>query len=167
MELQDNLLSGVYFQLADLLETASREAQEKETVKKRRKITAEPPPRIDSAAPLTPLTHAIPLDSFSNTSAIPESDHSTTFTSNPPRYPNSFETPQKKREFSGSSMGQRSTETTPKKWIRSEAKVQSLLNTFVNTLVHKLWFGNIEMPWVQGRYMFMTYSELSYSLVFR
>ena len=143
------------------------EAQEKETLKKRRKITVEPSPRIDSAAPLTPLTHAITLGSFSNTSAIPESDHSTIFTSNPSRYPNSFETPQKKREFSGSSMGQHSTETTPKKWIHPEAKVQSLLNTFVNTLVHKLWFGNIEMPWVKGRYMFMTYSELSYSLVFR
>ena len=56
-------------------------------------------------------------------------------------------------------MGQKSTETTPTKWTQPEAKVQGLLNSFVKALINGLWYGNIDMPWVKGRYMYMTYSE--------
>ena len=155
--LRGNLLREFYLELADILEISSQEAQDKERIKRKRKTAAESPPRTPpSIFPIIPPTN-IPI--------VSELDCPTTSMADRARYPTNFTTPQKKRDLSGSSMGQKSTETTPTKWTHPETKVQSLLNTFVKALVNGLWDGNIKMPWVTGRYMYLTYSEYSLHVI--
>ena len=77
-----------------------------------------------------------------------------------PRFPTSFETPQtNKRNISETSFGSRSTESTPKKLIQAEAKVQSLQNAFVNDIINTLWDGWVKLYWVKGRRMRLQYAE--------
>jgi hypothetical protein len=64
-----------------------------------------------------------------------------------------------KRNFSDTSFGTVSAETTPVKLKKPEAYVQSLQNTFVNTIVLELWYGQIDVPWAKGRHMFLTYDK--------
>ena len=67
--------------------------------------------------------------------------------------------PTNKRKISNTSFGTRSTETTPTKLLQPEAKVQSLQNTFVKIIINTLWLGKVDVPWVKGRHMFLTYTE--------
>ena len=67
--------------------------------------------------------------------------------------------PTNKRKISNTSFGTRSTETTPTKLLQPEAKVQSLQNTFVKIIINSLWLGKVDIPWVKGRHMFLTYTE--------
>ena len=164
IRLGSNLLQEFFLALTDILETGSQEAHERERLKRRRKTAHYPPDPVTPVIPTSPprTTPIIPSD----VSVMTESNSLSTQNPDTPRYPTSFDTPQKKRDLSGSSMGQRSTETTPRKWTHSEAKVQALLNAFVKTLVNGLWYGNIDMPWVKGRYMYMTYNESSSYVMF-
>ena len=141
-----------------MLETGSQEAHERESLKRRRKTVLNSPDHVNPANPTSP-PRTSPIVPSTIVSVGEESDSHSTQISNTPRYSTGFETPQKKRDLSGSSVGQQSTETTPIKWTQPETKVQTLLNTFVKTLVNGLWYGNIDMPWVKGRYMYMTYNE--------
>jgi hypothetical protein len=161
--LRGNLLREFFLELAHILEISSQEAQDKERMKRRRKTGAERPPPTESILPPTP-PRIVPMIAPVDVPVVSQSDYPTMSMA---RYPTNFETPHKKRDLSGSSMGQLSTETTPTKWTHPEAKVQSLLNTFVKALVNGLWDGNIEMPWVTGRYMYLTYNEYSLYVYFR
>ena len=154
--LRGNLLREFFLELADILQVSSQEAQDKERMKRRKTATENPNP-LQSTLPPKPPRVFPPAD----VSVVSESDCPTTSIPDSARYPTNFETPHKKRDVSGSSMGQQSTETTPTKWTHPETKVQSLLNTFVKALVNGLWDGNIRMPWVTGRYMYLTYNECS------
>lgn len=73
--------------------------------------------------------------------------------STPPRtqreHPKSYDTPANKRKFSETSLATRSTETTPTKLVQPEAKVQSLQNKFVDSIINHLWFGKVDEPWVK------------------
>ena len=143
--------------LVDLLETDSKESQELDAKKNRKQgLYAEPNSIPSPTSPAQPSTLSTPPLSTTTTTTT------TTMTSyNRPHLPTSFETPDHKRKISQTSFGTRSTETTPNKLVHAEAKVQSLQNTFVNTIIDKLWFGKIIIPWVQGRNMFLTYTEFS------
>jgi hypothetical protein len=75
------------------------------------------------------------------------------------RFPSSFETLDNKRKISETSFGTRSTESTPNKLVQAEAKFQSLQNILVETIIDRLWSGQIDIPWIQGRHMFLSYTE--------
>lgn len=132
-----NPLRNFMLSLVNLLETDSQEAHERDVEKRKQATTirASDEPISDSTTqPTTPP--------YSRT-----------------RVPNSFETPDNKRKISETSFGTRTTESTPNKLVHAEAKVQSLQNTFVQTIINELWFGKIVIPWAQGRHMFLTYAE--------
>ena len=139
--LQDLMLG-----LVDLLETDSEESQLMEKEK-----TSRSPKKICS-----PTSVSAPNErstSIYNQPSTPPYSHS--------RFPQSYDTLDNKRKISDTSFGTGSTETTPTKLVHPEAKVQSLQNTFVKTMINKLWLGNIDVPWAKGRHMFLTYSEFS------
>lgn len=142
MKLDENQLQYVMLSLVDLLETDSKEAQELERVKGKQTANVTYTSTFDRDSP-----------------ALSSSSHPENNPYTHPRFPISFETPDNKRKISDTSFGTRSTESTPNKLCHPEAKVQSLQNAFVNTIITKLWSGRIDIPWAQGRHMFLTYSE--------
>ena len=75
------------------------------------------------------------------------------------RHQASSTTPDHKRKISETSLADHSTETTPQKLVQPEAKVQSLQNKFVDIILNKIWRGQIDISWAQGRRMFMSYAE--------
>jgi hypothetical protein len=125
--------------IVDLLETDSEESQSREKEKGTMTPTIIYSPMSDSQ-----------LDRGSSTSSTSPTQ---------PRYPSTYVTPTTKRKISDTSFETHSTETTPTKLVQPEAKVQSLQNTFVNTIINKLWYGKIDIPWARGRHMFLTYTE--------
>jgi hypothetical protein len=138
----DNPFLSLILRLVDLLETDSKESQELVTEKGKKVAT---------------VTYSV-----ATTTSTEPAESSTTQA----RFPSSFETPNNKRKISETSFGTRSTETTPNKLVHPEAKVQSLQNTFVNTVIDKLWIGKIGIPWAQGRRMFLTYTEFLILVVY-
>jgi hypothetical protein len=157
-----NLFHDLYMLLADIQETDSQESQERDKFKRQKSmandhpLSATPIPVPSTSTPpinITPSSSESPFTKISRPSTPPYDQ---------PRYPTNIETPANKRNFSDTSFGNRSTETTPKKLSQLEAKVQSLQNTFVTTMINKLWLGSIDMPWVKGRRMFMTYAPYFY-----
>lgn len=132
--LQDFLLC-----LVDFLETESEEFQslEKEKGALSLVVAYAPPPDVESSSSVLPFTP-------------PYSQ---------PRFPQSYDTVGNKRKLSETSFGTRSTETTPIKLVHPEAKVQSLQNTFVKSIINKLWLGKVGIPWARGRHIFLTYTE--------
>ncbi len=123
--------------LVSLLETQSKESQgDAEKGKIRMSTTSVPIEQQNtlSSRPITP----------------PYTQH---------HLPTTFKTPDIKRKISETSFGTHSTESTPNKLVHVEAKVQSLQTKFVDTIVNNLWSGKIDIPWVQGRHMFLTYTE--------
>jgi len=135
-KLDDNPLQYVLMNLVDLLEADSEESQQRERKKAKVGHTHVPISQPDfDERPVTPQ----------NTQ---------------PRFPISFEgTLDNKRKVSDTSFGSRSTETTPTKLDHPEAKVQSLQDRFVSTIIAKVWWGKIDITWAQGRHMFLTYTE--------
>ena len=126
--------------LVDILETDSEESKSLERSKQRdvassHDIAAEPPgsPCMKSAVHIDPQPTS-------------------------PRYPSSVQITDK-RKVSDTSFGTRSTESTPNRLVHPETKVQSLQNKFVEAIIYWLWDGQIPLPWVNGRHMFLTYSE--------
>jgi hypothetical protein len=150
-----NLFHDFYMLLADIQETDSQESQERDKFK-RKKPTANDPHAL--VATSIPVPHSADVAPSSNEPIVTEISRPSTPPRDQPRYPSNIETPTNKRNVSDTSFGRRSTDTTPKKLSQLEAKVQSLQNTFMTTMVNKLWLGSIDMPWVKGRYMCMTYS---------
>lgn len=153
-----NLFHDFYMLLADMQETDSQESKERDKFK-RQKSTVNDNPLAGTLIPApsssNPRAHITPS---SSESALMKINRPSTPPCDQPRYPTNIGTPTNKRNFSDTSFGNRSTETTPKKLSQLEAKVQSLQNTFVTTMINKLWLGSIDMPWVKGRCMFMTYA---------
>jgi hypothetical protein len=159
LKMYRNLFHDFYMLLEDLQETDSQESQERDKFK-RQKPTAKDP-ALTATSPPAPRTSFHPTDIESppsSDSAVPKISRPSTPPCDQPCYPADIETPTNKRNFSDTSFRSQSTETTLKKLSQLEAKVQSLQNTFVTTMINKLWLGSIDMPWVKGRYMFMTYS---------
>jgi hypothetical protein len=151
-----NLFRDFYMLLTDIQESDSQESLERERFK-RQKSTDDGSPLITTS--LLPHASIPPADvAFLSESDITKSSRPSTPPSEKPRYPASMVTPTNKRNISDTSFGSLSTDTTPKKLSQLEAKIQSLQNTFVTTIINTLWLGNIDMPWVKGRYMFMTYA---------
>ena len=136
----DNPLRNFMLSLVNLLETDSQEAHELDVEKGKGVVVI----RTSDEQPLEPMTQ----------STTPPYTHT--------RFPTSFSTPDAKRKISETSFGTRSTDSTPNKLVQAEAKVQSLQNTFVQTIINELWFGKIVIPWAQGRHMFLTYTEFPY-----
>ena len=143
MEVHKSPLRDLMFSLVNMLETDSEESQTLEKEK-------------GSRAPAV-IYHSIPTTfptqqtSLSQQQSSPLSSH--------PRLPHSYNMPDNKRKISETSFGTRSTETTPTKLVHPEAKVQSLQNKFVDTIINKLWLGKIDVSWAKGRRMFLSYSE--------
>jgi hypothetical protein len=67
-------------------------------------------------------------------------------------------TPQK-RNISDTPFGTRSTETTPTKLIKPETTVQELQNDLVNEIILSVYNGDIPIPWVRGRTLFLSYNS--------
>ena len=147
--LRQNPLQDLMLSLVDLLETDSEEFQFLEKRKTAmalavvRDLESESPPKArDSSASHLPSTP-------------PNSQ---------PHFSKSYTKIDNKRKLSETSFGAQSTETTPVKLTHPEAKVQALQNTFVKTIINRLWFGKIDIPWARGRHMFLTYTEYPLSL---
>jgi len=139
-KLDENPLQDLMLSLVSLLETQSKESQERDTEKgKNPGITPSVSTEKQKALSSRPITPPYTQ----------------------PRLPGGFETPDNKRKISKTSFGTRSTESTPNKLIHAEAKVQSLQTKFVDTIINRLWSGQIDIPWVQGRHMFLTYTKSS------
>lgn len=136
----DNPLRNLMLSLVNLLETDSQESQDLKAEKGKRIATIR---TINASDELTSDTLGRPI-------TPPYTE---------PRFPISFETPDNKPKISETSFGTRSTESTPNKLVHAEAKVQSLQNIFVQTIINELWFGKVVIPWAQGRHMFLTYAE--------
>jgi len=143
IKLAQNPLQQLLLTLADMLHVASNRSQELETEKNKQRLTV--------ISPMMP--RPFPSESSSSSSQSITQPYSSRFSS-------SFETPDRKRKISVTSFGTSSTESTPEKLVHLEAKVQSLQNTFVNTIIYKLWLGPIDITWAKGRHMFLTYTEL-------
>jgi hypothetical protein len=139
-KLDVNPLVSVLSNLVDLLETNSKESQERE--KKMFKIT-----------PSIPSSELDPATSESS------SERPFILQSSQPRFPSSFKTPDSKRKVSDTSFDAKSTETTPRKLDHPEAKVQSLQDEFVKMLIRHLWWRQVDIFWAQGRRMVLTYTE--------
>jgi hypothetical protein len=146
-KLEENPLVSVLSNLADLLETDSEESQKRE----RKKFKITPPSVLSSEPSLEPS----PPTSQSTSERSPQL--------NQPRFPISYATPDKKRKASDRSFDTESTETTPRKLDHPEARVQSLQDDFVKTLIRYLWRGEVNISWARGRRMFLTYNEYSLS----
>ena len=138
-KLDENPLQDLMLSLVSLLETQSKESQERDAEKGKNKVT----------------TTSVSIEQK------PLSSRPVTPACTRPRLPNAIETPDNKRKISETSFGTRSTESTPNKLVHAEAKVQSLQTKFVDSIINKLWSGKIDIPWVQGRHMFLTYTEFS------
>ena len=67
----------------------------------------------------------------------------------------------KKRDFSDGSYGSLSTETTPSKLCHPEQYTQELQNCLMRKLIKHIWLGGVEIPWVQGREMYLDYISLN------
>ena len=130
--------------LVDFLETDSQESQ----------ISEKEKHSTTSRLVYNTLSQSLP-DNQTSSSAV--SPTSTPYTQ--PRLPLSYQTPDNKRKISETSFGTRSTETTPNKLMHPEAKVQSLQNKFVDAIINRLWWGQIDIDWAKGRHMFLTYAE--------
>jgi hypothetical protein len=135
-----NPLASLMLSLVNLLETDSQESQDLAAGKGKRVTTIR-------TISVSDETIAEPLI------------QPTTPPQTQPHFPTSFKTPDSKRKISETSFGTRSTESTPNRLVHAEAKVQSLQNTFVQTIIKALWFDKIVIPWAQGRVMFLTYAE--------
>jgi hypothetical protein len=133
-----NILEPLLLELVDMLDTDTKEHQTREQQKNSQ-------PKA-SSAPAIPSTISGPLHT-------PPPHY--------PRFPQSFETPvNAKRNFSDTSFGTKSTETTPTKLTQPEAHVQSLQNSFVKEIMRRLWSGaQLKVPWAEGRRMFLTYDK--------
>jgi hypothetical protein len=132
-----NILEDLLLELVGMLDTDTKEHQMREQQKNSQpKASAPVIPSTISGPPHTPPPHH-------------------------PRFPQSFKTPvNAKRNFSDTSFGAESTETTPTKLTQPEAHVQSLQNTFVNVIMRRLWSrGQLDVPWAEGRQMFLTYDK--------
>ena len=69
----------------------------------------------------------------------------------------------KKCDFSEGSYGSLSTETTPSKLSHPEQHTQELQNCLMRKLIKHIWLGGAEIPWAQGREMYLDY--ISFDLV--
>jgi len=142
-KLDGNPLQDVMLLLVDFLETDSQESQTSE--KEKRSTTSR---LVYNAS-----SQSLP-DNQTSSSAEPPT--STPYTQ--PRLLLSYQTPDNKRKISETSFGTCSTETTPNKLMHPEAKVQSLQNKFVDAIINRLWWGQIDIGWAKGRHMFLTYA---------
>lgn len=155
----DSPLQDLFLKLVDAMHTDSQESMERmaELRTKPFAIKLERHPLDDLVASDTKLSNASQPDATKiPPGPLPPSDH--------PRYPMEFTTPAKKRNISEtteSTMPSNSTETTPKKMYQPESKVQSLQNKFMETLINKIWKGEVIVPWAQGRKMILSYAESS------
>jgi len=150
-KLYDSPLQDLMLCLVDLLETDSEEIQSLE----KEKAT------MSLAVAYYPISTSISDVESSLPSILPS-----TPPYSQPRFPQSYHAIDSKRKLSETSFGTRSMETTPVKLVQAEAKVQSLQNTFVKTIINKLWLGKVDIPWAKGRHMFLTYTEFSLFLFF-
>ena len=142
-KLDENLLHYVLMRLGDLLETDSEESQERE----RKKFKAVPSPHVGESDSTATSQHP----HLEERPITPEMSQ--------PRFPTSYESMPNKRKVSDTSFGTRSTDTTPAKLDHPEAKVQSLQDSFVHAIISRVWWGRVDIPWVQGRRLFLTYTE--------
>jgi hypothetical protein len=144
-----SILRDLLLELVDMLDTDTKEHQAREQQKNSQHKSSPqkaPTPVISSNTSTPPVISSI--------TSTPPPHH--------PRFPQSFETPANpnKRNFSDTSFGTKSTETTPTKLTQPEAHVQSLQNTFVNIIMRTIWSaGQINIPWAEGRRMFLTYDK--------
>jgi hypothetical protein len=142
-KLDDNPLQYVLMNLVALQEADSEESQERE----RKKFKAAPSHPVGESDSTTPTQH-LHLEERPITPQMSQ-----------PRFPTSYESMPNKRKVSDTSFGTRSTETTPAKLDHPEAKVQSLQDTFVQSIIAKVWWGQVDIAWAQGRLLFLTYTE--------
>lgn len=150
-KLYDSPLQDLILCLVDLLETDSEETQSLEKEKA----------AMSLAVAYDPISASISNVPSSSSSLLPS-----TPPNSQPYFPRSYHAIDNKRKLSETSFGTRSTETTPVKLVHPEAKVQSLQNTFVNTIINKLWLGKVDISWAMGRHMFLSYTEFPLSTFF-
>jgi hypothetical protein len=144
MKLEDSPLEYIMEHLGGLLETDSAESQSREKEKTSKT-------QLEVVLPDNPHGLHHQVSTLDGRPVTPQDTH--------PRLPKSFkQTPGQKRNISDTSFGTRSTETTPTKLVHSEPKVQALMDTFVHTIIRKLWQGKIDIPWAEGRRMFLSYT---------
>lgn len=141
----ENPLQYVLLSLVDLLEIDSEESRERE----KEKVKPLPTALHNTMSTPLPISRAV----FGGPASTPRHAES--------HFTSPFQTPDHKRKISDTSFGSQSTDTTPTKLDQPEAKVQSLQNKFVDAIITKLWFGQIDVGWAEGRHMFLTYSEYS------
>ena len=135
-------LRDLMFCLVAMKNTDSQESQDLEREKRKQARAAVVKPVPESV----PTAQALSLDE-------PSTPRQSLFPAS------SYQTPDHKRKISQASIEEQSTETTPHKLLQPEAKVQSLQDTFVHTIINELWASQVEIPWAKGRHMFMTYTE--------
>lgn len=145
-KVKKNKLKGILLSLVNLLETESKESQEREKEKDKESL------KVISV-------HS----SWPSQQSLSTNERPSTPRDSQPRYPSSIMTPDNKRNVSSSSYGvdDASTENTPIRMVHAEAKVQSLQNKFVDTILDELWLQQIPVPWATGRQMFLTYTAFS------
>lgn len=143
--LYESPLRDLMLGLVDMLEADSEESQSLEREKNS----------------LSQIVYEATSTSLSDSPSLSTTLPSTPQTSKPHFPPSSYQTPDKKRKVSDTSFEIHSTETTPNKLVQPEAKVQALQNTFVKNIINELWMGEIKVPWVKGRHVFLSYTEFS------
>lgn len=151
-KLDGNPLEYLIFSLVSLLETDSEESQQRDKTKKPRYQYDVVSPSPDPSLEYDDHHHHHRHD-FAKRPSTPQ-----------PRRPGAMDPPvtattTTKRKVSDSSFGTKSTENTPTKLVHPEAKVQSLQDIFVSTVLKKLWWGHINVDWAKGRHMILTYAE--------
>jgi hypothetical protein len=142
-KVNENPLQSVFKVLVQIPETESQESQERQKHKFKHTSAAV---HAATTVPVVTVEH----DQNPSSGGRPSTPQSRFAES-------SFETPELKRKISDTSFGLRSTETTPPKLAKPEASVQDLQNKFVETIINKVWRGQIDVPWAQGRKMFLDY----------
>lgn len=115
----ENPLATLVLSLVNLLETDSQESQDLAAEKGKRIMTIRMIGDSDETIAEPMIRPATP----------PHTQ---------PRFPTSFKISDNKRKISEASFGTRSTESIPNKLGHAEAKVQSLQNTFVQTIIKAL-----------------------------
>ena len=78
-----------------------------------------------------------------------------------PRAPNTGSSTPQKRNFSDTSFGTRSTETTPTKLVKPEPSIQDLQGVLVRDVLNALYvIPRVPVPWARGRTnMFLSYES--------
>jgi hypothetical protein len=134
-KLDNNPLKRTFQVLGDILLQRSREAEEREAARRRE--------AREAGAARKKQPHII-----QNKNSTADGVQSIAG----PRQPSSLPSTPQKRDFSDTSFGTRSTETTPSKLTKPESSIQNLQNMLVYDVLDAIYDAAfIRVPWARGR----------------